>query len=70
MLSREKKMHFLGLIKLNFNSTEPKNSLAAGQNRTQQINITEEQKQLNLARIEEALCADDNQGICNLTLYL
>lgn len=63
-------MHFLGLIKLNFNFSNAKNdSLGVNQQRVQKIDFTQEQEEANLARLEEALYADDNQGICNLGLY-
>ncbi|BAU63489.1 hypothetical protein STA3757_08530 [Stanieria sp. NIES-3757] len=65
-------MHFLGLIKLNFNFSNPKNdflSVSVSEPRVQKIDFTQQPEEANLARLEEALYADDDQGICNLSLY-
>jgi hypothetical protein len=63
-------MHFLGLIKLNLNFSNPKNdSLEVSEKRAQKINLIKEQEEASLARLEEALYGDDNEGICNLGFY-
>ncbi|AFZ35302.1 hypothetical protein Sta7437_1743 [Stanieria cyanosphaera PCC 7437] len=63
-------MHFLGLVKFNLKFSNTQNdSLIVSEKKVQKIDLSQEPQEASLARLEEALYADENEGICNLGLY-